>query len=373
MDVPQRVLDVTRRSTTQTILSRHTRLVLRYKPATVQDIEFINTLHENDHKKAGIYAKETYLPPTPSEAGSGDHNDLRSVMTPLSSEANNTAHKMVHNATAAATAAATTVKSALPPIHEWMATTFNTGLHDSSDKNGIDPLLEEAMKPSQEWINVGEDYDDVNESSTVSSTTTTATTTTTSSQGKVYFEVLACDDLPNMDLLYNKTDAFCCVILEDAIVNTSYIPNTLSPRWMPRGDNRAFCFHNVQHPSSDIFIGIFDHNPVYPAMVRNANIFRQRVHDPIGRVVINLTHLYPDTIYTLKYNIYEVGHDTSDDMMDRQQNKHNGTILVRLLIKWEHRMLAGMGLPPTEFWIAVPNKRDLQNAMYTTVGEVRIV
>lgn len=42
--------------------------------------------------------------------------------------------------------------------------------------------------------------------------------------GKVYVEILGCEDLPNMDSLTldvrDATDAFACIVFEDAIVNT---------------------------------------------------------------------------------------------------------------------------------------------------------
>jgi hypothetical protein len=67
------------------------------------------------------------------------------------------------------------------------------------------------MKPTHKWIEAG-----------------------SGSLGKLYFEVLKCDGLPNMDnKVEGKTDAFCCIIYEDAIVNTDVINDTLKPRWVP--------------------------------------------------------------------------------------------------------------------------------------------
>jgi C2 domain len=207
----------------------------------------------------------------------------------------------------------------------------------------------EAMKPSQEWIKVGDP----------------------DAEGKIYVEVLACNDLPNLDLpsilnLNNLTDAFCCLIMEDNVVNTSYISNSLNPRWMPSGDNRAFVF-GVKHPSSHLYVGIFNHNST-DAIYKPFNIFQEWIHTPVGRVLINLTQLHPDTLYTLHYNIYEVSDESAKD---RMAGKHNGTLIIRLRIEWDQQILAAMKLPPPYF-ISVPRKHDFQTATYTTVGEVSI-
>lgn len=115
--------------------------------------------------------------------------------------------------------------------------------------------------------------------------------------GKLYLEVIACDKLPNMDTITlnprDKTDAFACIVYEDCIVNTDVIVDSLSPRWMP-WCQRAFAF-NISHPSSDVFLGLFDHdlelNPLH--------LISSTVHDPIGRLVINVCNFKPGTSYLL--------------------------------------------------------------------------
>ena len=76
----------------------------------------------------------------------------------------------------------------------------------------------------------------------------------------VYFELIGCNDLPNMDAatvnLRDKTDAFGCIMFEDAIVNTDVVTDSLSPRWPP-WCRRAFVF-NLSHPTSDILLALFD-------------------------------------------------------------------------------------------------------------------
>lgn len=145
----------------------------------------------------------------------------------------------------------------------------------------------EAMKPSRHWVQAG-----------------------AGSLGKLYLELISCDGLPNMDrgnLSLNvhkgeKTDAFACIVYEDVIVNTDVISNTLSPRWMP-WCHRAFAF-NIMHPSSDVFVGIFDHDPEQNPLHMVSQMGLSSLHDPIGRIVINLSHFKPDTVYLLQVRAF---------------------------------------------------------------------
>ncbi|CAB9505695.1 expressed unknown protein [Seminavis robusta] len=307
--VPQHIEEITQ-SVHKTIV-RKTRLVLRFKPATYQDIEFIQTL---ESKKAGIHSKETYLPPMES--------------------AQNATNRFLGN---------------MPTINEWGATYFGMDGKDKqySDNQPPDALLVEALKPSKEWIEVGDP----------------------NAPGKVYVEVIACNNLPNLDAptvmqgFANLSDPFCCLIMEDSVVNTTYINDNLNPRWMPTGDHRAFVFR-VKHPSSHLYVGVFNRNST-AKIYRPLNVFREWIHTPIGRVLINPTILHPDTLYTLHHHIYEV---SSDGAKDRVAGDHNGTLIIRIRIEWEHQVLDAMRLPP-EFYISVPRKHDFQTATYTTVGE----
>lgn len=309
LEVPAKMSmrDVTSASVRKS-LYRRTRLVLRFKPASTEDVAFIRT-QSKQKKCAGIYAKETWLPPQDSPQKSG----------PMS-------------------------LGLMAPIDEWGGRIF--GMEQKPKRDTTDYSLIEAMKPSEEWIKVGKP----------------------DAPGKVFVEVLACDGLPNLDTpsllnINNLTDAFCCLILEDSIVNTSYISDNLSPRWMPTGDNRAFCF-GVEHPSSHLYLGVFNHNSAHK-LYKPMNAFREWIHTPIGRVLINLTNFYPDTVYTLHYNLYEV---SSDAAKDRREGNHNGTITIRLRIEWEYQILSGMGLPRENF-VSVPRRHDFQTATYTLVGE----
>jgi C2 domain len=146
-----------------------------------------------------------------------------------------------------------------------------------------DAIDHEAIQPSTYWVEAGN-----------------------GSLGKVYLEIISCDHLPNMDFgnvslklpHKDKTDAFACIVYEDVIVNTDVITNSLSPRWMP-WSQRAFAF-NILHPSSDVFIGIFDHDSEINPLHMASQVATSSLHDPIGRIVLNLSHFKPDTVYLLK-------------------------------------------------------------------------
>jgi C2 domain len=137
-------------------------------------------------------------------------------------------------------------------------------------------LEDEALKPSTNWVQAS-----------------------SGDLGKLYLELIGCDNLPRMDgpNPKDKTDAFACIVYQDSIVNTDVISNSLSPRWMP-WCNRAFVF-NISHPSSDILIGMFDHDAELSPLQLVARA-TSTVHDPIGRLVINTENFVPGTEYTLK-------------------------------------------------------------------------
>jgi Ca2+-dependent lipid-binding protein len=129
-------------------------------------------------------------------------------------------------------------------------------------------VYEEALKPSKKWVEAGNG--DI---------------------GKVFIEILACNDLPNMDLgVGDFTDPFVGLVLEDNMVRTDVIHDALDPRWMP-WCTRAFCF-NVHHPSSILMLGVFDYDAA-------------TTHDPIGRVVVNMANFQSDTSYLLHYALHD--------------------------------------------------------------------
>jgi len=144
---------------------------------------------------------------------------------------------------------------------------------------------------------------------------------------KVYLEILACDNLPNMETVGhfgNKTDAFVQVVYEDCICKTDVIDDKNSPRFLP-WTNRAFVLHTT-YPSSVINLGVFDYDQGVAAMSD---------HDFVGRVSVDVTNLCPGTEYQLNYTLY--------DTALIEKRKSNGTIKVSLgcrfhpcIGKWKH-------------------------------------
>jgi hypothetical protein len=184
--------------------------------------------------------------------------------------------------------------------------------------------------------------------------------------GKLYVEVIGCDKLPNLDFgslnFRDKTDAFACLIFEDAVVNTDVIGDSLSPRWMP-WSRRAFVF-NMDHPSSDLQIGIFDYDPELSPiqLVSRATGY---LHDPVGRIQIHTSNFLANTVYTLKYDIFY-----GDLAKDRV--KARGTITVRMRINWTERKKALIAtvMPPGQTYVSVARRVDFQVAHYTAEGMV---
>ena len=133
---------------------------------------------------------------------------------------------------------------------------------------------------------------------------------------RVYLEVLACNNLPNMEriqFLGNKTDAFVQIVYEDCICKTDVIDNKNNPRFLP-WTNRAFVLHS-HYPSSVINLGVFDHD---------AGIGFVGGHDFIGRTSVDLATVRPGTEYTLDYKLY--------DTALVEERASNGTIRVRSIL-----------------------------------------
>ena len=58
----------------------------------------------------------------------------------------------------------------------------------------------------------------------------------------------------------------------------------------------------ISHPSSDVFIGVFDHDPENsPLQQLSASL--SDVHDSIGRVVVKAQKFMPDTNYVLTVSV----------------------------------------------------------------------
>lgn len=63
--------------------------------------------------------------------------------------------------------------------------------------------------------------------------------------------------------------------------------------------HRAFAF-NISHPSSDVYLGIFDYDPELSPLQIMSKAVSSDLHDPIGRIVIELSKYQANTTYVLK-------------------------------------------------------------------------
>lgn len=197
-------------------------------------------------------------------------------------------------------------------------------------KKGIE---REAMKPSSQWIEAG-----------------------SGSVGKMYVEVIGCDDIPNLDFSVtgrDKTDPFICIVYEDSIVNTDVINDCLSPRWMP-WTQRAFVF-NVMHPSSQLYIAVFDHDLAVPGTSPK--------HDKVGRAVINLTNCAPNTVFTTRYHLYN---------SDEPDRKKTGTLIIRIRYECTNgrRALLSEFQLKTQYHVATVLRSDFRCAYYALANDV---
>lgn len=203
-----------------------------------------------------------------------------------------------------------------------------------------DELVEECAKPSTNWVITGTG----NNGSLLGPT---------AAVGKVYLEILSCQNLPNMDLgeaVGNLTDCFVAIVYEDTFVDTTVINDELSPMWMP-WTTRAFVLH-MKHPLSTLYIGAFDYD-----------IGHLNNHEGIGRVAVNLQAFSPGTSYTLDYNLY-----SSSNVTERNSF---GTITIRLRMELEDErayLLAGILQPPPRFHVNVTKEKSLAVVRYVVNG-----
>jgi hypothetical protein len=190
----------------------------------------------------------------------------------------------------------------------------------------------ETTKESQNWNDIG-----------------------TGKLGRLFVEILGCDDLPNLDtggFAGNKTDTFVSLVYEDSTLQTDVIDDTLSPRWLP-WTKRAFIFH-VFHSSSQLFLGVFD----YDDSLNPADD-----HDLVGRVSIDLTNLQKDTVYTLKYEIFDTAR------MTQREGRGFITARVRLEIDDDRKLLLSNLEPPPQMYVNVNNRKEFRVIRYTCTGK----
>ena len=170
--------------------------------------------------------------------------------------------------------------------------------------------------------------------------------------GKVYLEILSCHDLPQKDVgeaVGNVTDCFVCAVFEDAMVQTPVIYDELSPHWLP-WTQRAFCF-GMKHPASPLYVAAFDYD------------LGLTDHEPIGRVVVNVSHLQRDTDYTLQYTLYECSNEV--------ERSPAGTITIRVRVEYtdeRHALMTALLSELPDFHVNVKKEKSLSVVRYTCLG-----
>lgn len=173
--------------------------------------------------------------------------------------------------------------------------------------------------------------------------------------GRVFVEIIGCDDLPNLDtggFAGNKTDAFVSLVFEDAFTQTDIIDDTLAPRWMP-WTKRAFIFH-MMHSSSQLFLGVFDNDDgINPA----------DDHDLVGRVSVDISNLRKDTLYTLKYNLYTTAR------MSSRKRKGSITLRLRIEIADERKLLLSAIEPPPSMYVNTKTRKEFRVVRFTCTGK----
>jgi hypothetical protein len=271
--------------------------------------------------KVGVYAQETYLPPRPPE------------MKLLKRQTKWSAHHGDHNNKNGSRDQKELLQRVKP---------FPDPANEENTKWMTQQEIEDqAIAHSTDWLEVG-----------------------SGDLGRLFVEVIRCDGLPNMDKgtlnLLDKTDAFCCLLFEDGVVNTDVIGDTHSPRWMP-WCRRAFSFR-IAHPQSDLIVGVFDYDPPNsPIQIATQSLGSN--HDPIGRCVVKLSRLLPQTEYTLTYPLYF-------GELDEHREKARGTLTLRIRIQYDDKrktLLAAMKpLPPS--LLSCSTKIDYELLDYTSQG-----
>jgi len=108
------------------------------------------------------------------------------------------------------------------------------------------------------------------------------------------------------------------------------------------------------HSSSELFLGVFD----YDAGFNPADD-----HDLVGRVSVDLSNLRKDTIYTLKYNIYDTAR------MNQRKRRGSITLRLRLEIEDDRKLLLSNLEPPPQVYVNVKTRRDFRVIRYTCTGK----
>jgi len=278
-------------------------LCLRYRQASAEDIDFMETFRKGTNQKydqpkeEGVYASKTFLAPQSKSMTLVDP----SLEKPAGE--NGKSSMILVNTT--------TIPSDKPPGTERVT------------KIQIEDFSKEH---STSWTEAG-----------------------SGSIGKLYIEIMACDGLSKANrAIEMKTSTFVNLIFEDSIVNTEVVHDCSSPRWMP-WSQRAFVL-NMIHLSSQVFVGVFD----YINDEENGDLN----HNPLGRAVINISNLRPRAIHTLTYNLYD-----SDDV--NREFRGTVTMRLRIAIHDERRALISELYIRDHYSISTMKESDFQCASYS--------
>jgi hypothetical protein len=102
--------------------------------------------------------------------------------------------------------------------------------------------------------------------------------------------------------------------------------------------------------ASPLFLGVFDKDILGD-------------HDPVGRIVINLTNFQDHTVYLLNYSLHN----------NPNQNDNRGTITVRLRVEWtdkNEKMKRTLENPPRKIFLNVSSLKGFRLVRYLCRGDV---
>ncbi|GFH47811.1 hypothetical protein CTEN210_04287 [Chaetoceros tenuissimus] len=164
--------------------------------------------------------------------------------------------------------------------------------------------------------------------------------------GKVYIEILSCENLPAVNLLKQprKGNPFVTIVHENSVATTDAIPDCANPRFLP-WSRRAFKLR-IKHTYSPLFLGVHDWSPLSTSS-----------HFPLGRIAIRLNKFKSNTTYNLSYAL---GKEESE-----------GVIKIRLRIEWrdERKAILNSVLPPSSKMIVnVDDAKDFSHTHFTVNG-----
>ncbi|GMI31738.1 hypothetical protein TrCOL_g8321 [Triparma columacea] len=162
--------------------------------------------------------------------------------------------------------------------------------------------------------------------------------------GTLSVEVLEMRGVRKCDLISRKSDPYVVFVFEDKAMKTDYISKCLSPVF-PHKCKRAVKFP-ITTPAASLYVGAFD----YDTDVTHTNI---EDDDPLGRVVVKLSCLRPNTEYDV---VYPLQHSEL-----KRLNGERGFIRLRMRLNWEgnDRKVLTSYLKPQDSMILTTNDRKL--------------